>query len=142
MKAIITCIGSAVAFAIVAAGAQADEPYCREYTQPVNVGGKQQEGYGTACMQPDGSWQIIKPVEGDSMAQGTVVEEEYFTLPQPALSPVYYPSPVQTNFHLFYSNRDRGWNRGWRHGHSRGHHFYGHRGHGHRAHGDRGRHRH
>ncbi len=34
--------------------------YCREYQQTVTVGGKMQEGYGTACRQPDGSWKIIK----------------------------------------------------------------------------------
>lgn len=32
--------------------------YCREYNQTINVGGQQQSGYGTACRQPDGSWQI------------------------------------------------------------------------------------
>ena len=32
--------------------------YCREYTQTLVVGGKKQDGYGTACRQPDGSWQI------------------------------------------------------------------------------------
>lgn len=32
--------------------------YCREYTQTIKVGGKSQKGYGTACRQPDGSWQI------------------------------------------------------------------------------------
>jgi len=32
--------------------------HCREYTQTISVGGKKQEGYGTACRQPDGSWQI------------------------------------------------------------------------------------
>ncbi len=32
--------------------------FCREYTQTINVGGKNAEGYGTACRQPDGSWQI------------------------------------------------------------------------------------
>ncbi len=32
--------------------------YCREYTQTIIVGSKRQEGYGTACRQPDGSWQI------------------------------------------------------------------------------------
>ncbi len=32
--------------------------YCREYTQTISVGGKASEGYGTACRQPDGSWQI------------------------------------------------------------------------------------
>lgn len=36
----------------------ADNTYCREYTQTINVGGKKVEGYGTACRQPDGSWKI------------------------------------------------------------------------------------
>ncbi len=34
--------------------------YCREYQQMVMVGGKQQDAYGTACQQPDGSWEIVK----------------------------------------------------------------------------------
>ncbi|XVN42080.1 MAG: RT0821/Lpp0805 family surface protein [Candidatus Rickettsia vulgarisii] len=34
--------------------------YCREYTQTVNIGGRQQRAYGTACRQPDGHWKIIK----------------------------------------------------------------------------------
>lgn len=34
--------------------------YCREYQTTVTVGGKQEQGYGTACRQPDGSWQIVK----------------------------------------------------------------------------------
>lgn len=34
--------------------------YCREYTQTIKVGGKTQQGYGTACRQPDGSWQIVE----------------------------------------------------------------------------------
>lgn len=37
-----------------------DGRYCREFTQRINVGGKTQEGYGTACRQPDGSWQIVQ----------------------------------------------------------------------------------
>lgn len=32
--------------------------YCREYTQQVRIGNRIQESYGTACLQPDGSWQI------------------------------------------------------------------------------------
>jgi surface antigen len=32
--------------------------YCREYSQTINIGGKQQEGYGVACRQPDGSWKV------------------------------------------------------------------------------------
>lgn len=33
--------------------------YCREFQQSVTVGGKTQSAYGTACRQPDGSWQIV-----------------------------------------------------------------------------------
>jgi len=33
--------------------------YCREYTQKINVGGQTTTGYGTACRQPDGSWQVV-----------------------------------------------------------------------------------
>jgi surface antigen len=32
--------------------------YCREFTQSINVGGKVEKGYGTACRQQDGSWQV------------------------------------------------------------------------------------
>ncbi len=34
--------------------------YCREYSQNITVGGKTEKGYGTACRQPDGSWQIVQ----------------------------------------------------------------------------------
>jgi surface antigen len=34
--------------------------YCREYQQTVTVGGKTQEAYGTACRQPDGTWQVVQ----------------------------------------------------------------------------------
>ncbi len=32
---------------------------CREYSQTINVGGRQERAFGTACQQPDGSWKII-----------------------------------------------------------------------------------
>ncbi len=34
-------------------------PYCREYQRTVNVGGRTQQSYGTACRQPDGAWKIV-----------------------------------------------------------------------------------
>jgi surface antigen len=37
---------------------QSHGQHCREFTHTIMVGGKKQEGYGTACRQPDGSWQI------------------------------------------------------------------------------------
>lgn len=36
----------------------ANGQYCREYTQEIYVGGEKHQSYGTACRQPDGSWQI------------------------------------------------------------------------------------
>jgi surface antigen len=31
---------------------------CREYTMNAMIGGKKETVYGTACRQPDGSWQV------------------------------------------------------------------------------------
>ncbi len=36
-----------------------DGTYCREFTQTVTVAGETQQAYGTACRQPDGTWQIV-----------------------------------------------------------------------------------
>lgn len=33
--------------------------YCREYQAYAMVGGKRSQTYGTACMQPDGSWEVV-----------------------------------------------------------------------------------
>lgn len=33
--------------------------YCREYQAVGTVGGHREETYGTACRQPDGSWQVV-----------------------------------------------------------------------------------
>ncbi len=32
--------------------------YCREFQQTVVIGGQQEDAYGVACRQPDGSWEI------------------------------------------------------------------------------------
>ena len=34
-------------------------PYCREYRSTAVINGQHQQVYGTACRQPDGSWQIV-----------------------------------------------------------------------------------
>ncbi len=31
---------------------------CREFQQEVTIGGQTEQAYGTACLQPDGSWKI------------------------------------------------------------------------------------
>jgi len=34
--------------------------FCREFQQTITVGGQTQEGVGTACRQPDGTWRIVQ----------------------------------------------------------------------------------
>ena len=36
-----------------------DGRYCREYQSSIYVGGKYEQGVGTACRNPDGTWQIV-----------------------------------------------------------------------------------
>ena len=36
-----------------------DGRYCREYQTVIRVGGRSEQGYGTACRQPDGSWKMV-----------------------------------------------------------------------------------
>ncbi|MDP6951732.1 MAG: RT0821/Lpp0805 family surface protein [Alphaproteobacteria bacterium] len=39
---------------------QADSgQYCREFQQTITVSGQTESAYGTACRQPDGTWQIV-----------------------------------------------------------------------------------
>lgn len=37
-----------------------DGRYCREYHQTVLIGGVEEEAYGTACRDEDGSWEIVR----------------------------------------------------------------------------------
>jgi hypothetical protein len=36
-----------------------DGRYCREYQRTATIDGREQQIYGTACLMPDGSWQIV-----------------------------------------------------------------------------------
>lgn len=38
---------------------RADGKYCREYNSTARIDGRNQAIYGTACMQQDGSWQLV-----------------------------------------------------------------------------------
>ncbi|NBX74443.1 MAG: glycine zipper 2TM domain-containing protein [Alphaproteobacteria bacterium] len=41
-------------------GRSSSGEYCREFQQTITVGGQKQQGYGTACRQPDGSWKVVQ----------------------------------------------------------------------------------
>jgi len=42
-----------------AGGEQAQGQTCREYQSTTIIDGRQQATYGTACLQPDGTWRIV-----------------------------------------------------------------------------------
>lgn len=35
-----------------------DGAYCREFTQTINVSGRNEQAFGTACRQADGTWKV------------------------------------------------------------------------------------
>lgn len=132
-------------FLFAAAPAEARE-YCREYNKSITVGGRYESGYGTACMQPDGSWMIVEshgtvdPFEELRRERDVVIIADqrpvYYNY-GPAFRPVtYYPRPTyrhyerQPGFFFSITNYER----------DRGHHHWNHdrRHHGHRWNG-RGR---
>ena len=51
-------LGAAAAHAQGVQDATTGGDYCREYQQTLTIAGKTQKGYGTACLQPDGSWEL------------------------------------------------------------------------------------
>lgn len=134
-------LGGALLAAVAALGAvnsaeAQDAPYCREYQQKVTIGGVVRQTYGTACMQPDGSWQKLDaPQASDQDAAAYDVAEDFqvaqyqqpvvvrnVVYEQPAY---YYQQPVE-----YYGYRPsvglsfgfNGWNGrgGWNHGHGGG----------------------
>jgi surface antigen len=68
--------------------------YCREFRQTILIGGKKEQGYGTACRQPDGTWQIVRG-EGDhptAYSQAPPVEKKtYGNVYGPPYVYGYYP---------------------------------------------------
>jgi hypothetical protein len=75
--------------------------YCREYTGTIYVGGRAQQGYGTACLQPDGSWQVVS---GDNVGQA-VAPNYIINQPEPV---VYYQPPRNVYRTTYYRPRDVG----------------------------------
>ncbi len=66
----------AAACASAPSQAQAGD-YCREYTRTVYIGNRSQEAYGTACLQPDGSWMIVNEGLGGAYLSPGVSDVEY-----------------------------------------------------------------
>ena len=114
--------GIALIFAF-APPAAANQPYCREYTKTVSINGRTELSYGTACMQPDGSWREGPPPSVYQFGDNTrlVVTEG---------TPVYRFDDRKRHKYKYYRNdhhgpRYFGRRDGKRHDHgSHGYHYY------------------
>lgn len=125
---------------------------CREFRQIIVIGGREEQGYGTACRQPDGTWLIVSDQPDASTAapveQRVTVYEREVVRPYPY---DYYPygyyapwgyaypywSPYSFSFSLGYQHRDGGHRHGGYYGDR--HRHGGHDGGGHRRGGHRRR---
>ena len=96
--------------------------YCREYTRTVYIGGRTQDAYGTACLQPDGSWMIVGEGLGNdipanvSNVEYVIRDNDRYVRPNRVVyydtRPTYYrprPAPV-----FIWSHNS---NRYYKHGH-------------------------
>ncbi len=68
-----------------------EQPYCREFTQEVLIGGHRQLAYGTSCLQPDGSWQIAQDAANSPQRQEVPPDAiPYSPAYVPMAAPLYY----------------------------------------------------
>jgi hypothetical protein len=49
-----------VAYVVPPSPSAPSPPACREYETDATIAGRTQPAYGTACLQPDGSWRIVR----------------------------------------------------------------------------------
>lgn len=113
---------------------------CREFITTIIIGGREEQGYGTACRQPDGSWEIVsddlpgppgplvpRPPQPAQPAQPAVaapapVREVYGYPPPPPLhyyeypAGFYGPSRIFLSFSYVYRGGSHHWGRVYRDG--------------------------
>lgn len=73
---------------------------CREFITTIIVGGEQQQGYGTACRQPDGTWQIVND---EPAPQATKVVNRPVYVVQPAERYYVYPHAYYNPYRIYFS---------------------------------------
>ncbi len=100
--------------------------YCREFTKTVVIDRKQTQAWGTACLQPDGAWQIVD-TNTDAVydyPDRQIVLHQVVPAPPQYNRVVYYSHPVTTTRYVYvkqpvyysksYHNNHQGWHdRGW-----------------------------
>ena len=115
-------VGVLLAQFLVVPIAKSDE-YCREFTQDFIIGNHKEKGYGTACQQADGSWQIQRPATLAAAEPIIIREPQYIVQERPVyIRERYYRPSYPPLFRVSFGSHDRGWDRG----HDRGRGYGGH----------------
>jgi hypothetical protein len=76
------------------------EPLPREFITTITVGGEQQQGYGTACRQPDGTWQIVSD---EPPVKVTKVVNRPVYVYRPAERYYVYPHAYYNPYRIYFS---------------------------------------
>lgn len=110
---------------------------CREFQRTIIIGGREEQGYGTACRQPDGTWHIVS---GQPAAAAPVEQRTTIFVREVPRTYTYYPSYPYPYPYSYYASSGYGYpygygypfsfslNLGYLHyggGHYRGGHHYG-----------------
>ena len=110
----------------VAPSPAAANQQCREFQTPVVIGGREQQAYGTACLQPDGTWSVTQSVGNERPQNYTVPPQVYQAYyPQTyAVDPWYYGPPLFVGgvfvgggwgFHHHHGGWHGSWHGPWHH---------------------------
>lgn len=75
---------------------------CREFISTIVIGGEQQQGYGTACRQPDGTWQLVSDPSTTVQTPPPAAQTNiYITDPPPRY--YYYPADIYGPYRIYLS---------------------------------------
>jgi surface antigen len=82
---------------------------CREFQRTIIIGGREAQGYGTACRQPDGTWRTVAtqraaapPVERRTTVYVREVPRSYYYYPNYPYYPYGYYAPWGYGYPYWY----------------------------------------
>jgi surface antigen len=90
---------------------------CREFISTIIIAGREEQGYGTACRQPDGTWQVVSDSGGSRVQSAPPPARVYVYTPPERY--YYYPSGFYDPYNIFLS-----FGLVYRHGHHYRGNFY------------------
>lgn len=131
LKTVLT-VGAIVTGIGVTTPAQANDNYCRDFNQKIKINDQWEQAYGRACLQPNGTWEIVSSSSGhrdDRQTTNYVIHKTY-THTAPFRIGLYWGDGY--HYHgRSYRHKNHKYHH---HGHAYHHHKKPGRRHGHRKH--------